>query len=382
MAHTETKPEATNETADFTLEKFRRHLNANFFEREDEIECILTALIAGEHVLLLGPPGTAKSALVNAVSQALGGTLFKLLMTTFTTPDEVVGPISLKGIEHDMYRRVTSGYLPEADVAFLDEIFKANSPILNALLTALNERQFDNGGQRQKIPLQVCIGASNELPQDESLRALYDRFMLRCWVTGLKSGDSFRSLLASGGVGADAYLDPALPGAIEYMRGNRCNVDIEPVINSICNIRDALAAEADIEVSDRRWVKALSLVQAQAVMDGRLVADAMDLMILQHALWDDPEDAAKVRRIISSNLDRNMTKALKLRDAAMESYNQINFDDESSFLHNGGTANSILKRAIEEVQKMDQSPQIQTVLQELQAAQKILATKIQQSLNF
>jgi MoxR-like ATPase len=136
-------------------------------------------VLAGEHVLLLGPPGTAKSALVRAIAQAFGGTYFERLLTKFSTPEELFGPISLKALEQDRYQRVTAGKLPEAEFAFVDEVFKANSAILNSLLTAMNERLFHNDGAPTQMPLVALFGASNELPEGKELEALFDRFLLR-----------------------------------------------------------------------------------------------------------------------------------------------------------------------------------------------------------
>ena len=168
-------------------------LNGVFLERKSEVTALIVATMAGEHALLLGPPGTGKSALTQAFSEAFGGTYFQRLVSKFTVPEELFGPFSLAGLENDRYERKVAGYLPTAEVAFLDEVFKANSAVLNSLLTILNEREFDNGTNRISCPLKVCIGASNEMPNNDegdSLDALYDRFTMRRWVSPLKSRSS------------------------------------------------------------------------------------------------------------------------------------------------------------------------------------------------
>ena len=165
-----------------------RDLNSVLFERDEAIRCALVALLTRQHIVLLGPPGTAKSMLVtelaNRISPATGGGLrsFVWLMTRFTTPEELFGPISVQGMKKDEYRRILTNKLPEAELVFLDEVFKANSAVLNALLTILNERQFDNGPARLAVPLISLFGASNEMPQGEDLAALWDRFALRVMV--------------------------------------------------------------------------------------------------------------------------------------------------------------------------------------------------------
>ena len=155
-------------------------LEHGLLQRDVAVRALLLGLLAGEHVLLMGPPGTAKSALARRLHQLLPGSRwFERLLTRFSVPEELFGPLSLQALEHDRYERLTEGYLPQADVVFLDEVFKANSAILNTLLGVLNERRFDNGTLRQPVPLRCLIGASNEVPRDDSLQAFFDRFLLR-----------------------------------------------------------------------------------------------------------------------------------------------------------------------------------------------------------
>ena len=170
-------------------------MNNGLLERNEQVKLLLLAALAGEHVLLLGPPGTAKSELAKRLRGAfVEANYFERLLTRFSVPEELFGPLSIQALEQDSYKRLTSGYLPEASVAFIDEIFKGNSAILNSLLTLLNERQFDNGNRRYQVPLISVVAASNELPDGEELSALYDRFMLRSFVKPV-TDQAFEELL-------------------------------------------------------------------------------------------------------------------------------------------------------------------------------------------
>src|ERR671913_1378176 len=180
------------------LKKIRDELRQTFLERADLIDGALAALLSSHHLLIIGPPGTAKSMLADELCRRIeGGNYFQWLLTRFTTPEEIFGAVSLKALEQDDYRRVTSYKLPEAQIAFLDEIFKANSSILNSILTLLNERLFHNGKAVTRVPLLTLFGASNELPEEDELTALYDRFLLRFVVGYIAEDFRFLRMLES-----------------------------------------------------------------------------------------------------------------------------------------------------------------------------------------
>ena len=183
------------------LEEIRQALNSKFFERENEVEGILVALLSRQHMLMIGPAGTAKSALSVELAKIVQGTeYFQWLLTRFSTPEEVFGPLSLKDLEQGVYKRNTATKMPEANLVFLDEIFKANSAILNSLLTLINERLFYNNGTPVKVPLMSVIGASNEYPEEgEGLEALFDRFLLRFELDYIADETNFVSMMKGTG---------------------------------------------------------------------------------------------------------------------------------------------------------------------------------------
>lgn len=294
----------------------RDSLATAFYERKDEATCIALALLAREHVLLLGPPGTGKSAITQAAAKAIGGAYFERLMTAFTVPEELFGPYSIQGLQEDRYERKVDGYLPTATVGFLDEIFKAGSPILNALLTILNERDFDSGSTRMHCPLEICIGASNELPA-EGLDALADRFVLRRWVQPIKDRDARRALLATRGEPAVAVR--LTPEDLAEARAAAAAVQVpDAVTEALLDLHDALGTELGMYVSDRRLRKMVKLVRAHAALCGRAVAQLDDLLVLTDAIWQKPEERPAVHALVCRTVAPALAEALKVLDAATE----------------------------------------------------------------
>jgi MoxR-like ATPase len=278
------------------LARIREELNRMFLERADLIDGALVALLSRSHVLLIGPPGTAKSMLAEELCTRIeGASYFQWLLTRFSTPEEIFGAVSLKGLEEDDYRRVTAHKLPEAHIAFLDEIFKANSSILNALLTIINERIFHNGRERVPVPLITMFGASNELPDEEELTALYDRFMLRFMADYIT--EDFRFIKMLEGAQPASRTTLTFVELEEMVAAARGVTMPGALLGEIAELRHALARE-QIVVSDRRWKNSLAVMRAHAALMGRGESSEDDLMFLAHVLWKDPEERPKVNEAL------------------------------------------------------------------------------------
>ncbi len=271
------------------LHALMAQMQRGLLERDVAVRLVLLAALAGEHVLLIGPPGTAKSELARRLQHAFADArYFERLLTRFSVPEELFGPLSLKALELDRYERLTDGYLPTASVAFLDEVFKANSAILNALLTLLNEREFDNGTGRVGTPLISVIGATNDVPGDEALQAFYDRFLLR--VPVMNVGDaSFDALLnLTDDRGGDAAL-PLSRDALAALRAAGDGVSMNDAVRGQLHALRALVLAQRMQVSDRRWRQLVQLLRLEAASQHRREVQMLDMWLVPYAIAAQPE---------------------------------------------------------------------------------------------
>jgi MoxR-like ATPase len=245
-------------------------------ERETLVELIVLAAVAQEHLLVIGPPGTAKSAAVHRVAETIGGRYFEYLLGRFTEPNEIFGPVDLRKLKEGVVETEITGMLPEAEIAFLDEIFQGSTAILNTLLGLLNEREFRRGHTRIQCPLRVCVGASNALPEDESLAAFADRFLVRIFVEPI--ADPMLEQLLEGGwkLSGTPVQRKATMGDVDKLALAVRRLDMSPVRNALAHALRILRT-AGVALSDRRAVKAQFLIAAAAVLGGRTAPTEADL---------------------------------------------------------------------------------------------------------
>ncbi len=273
-----------------------------FVGKDEVIDLLGACLVAGEHLFILGPPGTAKSALVHDLGRRLDGRTFDYLLTRFTEPNELFGPFDIRRLREGELLTNTEGMLPEASLVFLDELLNANSAILNSLLMVLNERVFRRGKETVELPLLMAVGASNRLPEDDALSALFDRFLLRVHCENV-ADERLRDVLEAGWkLESRAGVDGPRVDVTTIRELQRCvsAVDLAGVLDDYTDLVRRLRA-AGIAVSDRRAVKLQRLVAASAVLCGRATASASDFWVLQY-IWDREEQEEVLRSIVQDAL--------------------------------------------------------------------------------
>lgn len=325
------------------LERFQRLLrdmNRGIYEKETEISLSLLAALAGESVILLGPPGVAKSMVARQLKTAFrDARSFEYLMSRFSTPDEIFGPVSIQKLKSsDTYERAVEGYLPTADVVFLDEIWKAGPAIQNTLLTVINEKIFRNGNREMRLPLKLLVAASNELPaKGEGLEALWDRFVIRIESRPIRQEKNFREMLLevkseAGGQCAETE-GSARSNAItaeEYAEWSKAIDRIgvkEEVLDAISAIRKSLSAvnvdeaaeRRHVYVSDRRWKNIMRQLRTSAFMQDRAEVAVCDLLPIYHCLWQEPEERDAIRALVIKALFApHADKLVEMKNALAE----------------------------------------------------------------
>ncbi|MGX1494707.1 AAA family ATPase [Streptomyces tendae] len=315
-----------------TAEKLRTivsELSERFYERDDVVRTLVVTLLAGQHSLMLGPPGTAKSELArDLTSRVEGASYWEILLSKFTSPTRMFGPIDVGALARGEYRQVYEGRATTAHVAFMDEIFKCSTAALNETLGYLNERIYhpENGGEPIRCPLIGAITASNELPDADDSAAVYDRLLVRIEVGYLTDPSNFAALVRSAVRAPAPASTPTTIHLSELQEAVTTTVPAvevpDAMVDAICTLRAALRRK-ELIASDRRWRQAVGLLQASAYLDGRTEVTETDLSILTHVLWNSPAERPVVEREVLHLVNPDAKEALDLADALDELETQL-----------------------------------------------------------
>lgn len=303
------------------LDEQKARLQAYFKERDEIIETMFISILAKQHVCMVGPPGTAKSYLITSFCKGFGFNVFQYQLSKFTTPEEILGPYSLKSLKEGKYERIKDGKLQRCDVAYLDEVFNGNSSILNKMNEIMNERMCEG----ESIPLESIFSGTNFIPEDPVLVAFWDRFLFRHIVDRINEYSSFKKMLSQGLYSDDPKLAVS-KSDLELLQEKVDHISVSLVIDKIVKIRHELQEEG-IYPSDRRFVWAITALKAMALLNKRDEVSDDDLFILRSVLWDEKKDIASVEQIIAKTVAPALARLKEMLTQANELYKDVKSAD-------------------------------------------------------
>lgn len=349
----------SNTNADIAVKKLRSigsELDNEFSERTEVIDNMLITIVSGSNMLMLGEPGTGKSLLTRELcSRIENGTYFEYMLNKTSDPSEILGPFSVKEMEHDHFTRNTSGKLPEANIAFIDEVYKSNAPVLNSLLKIMNEHIFDNDGKQQHIPLISLFAASNEGPEDDSLKALHDRFLVRMNLEYIHDASSKKKMfnnyiIRRSGQNINQSNTTISIDEIKMLQNKAARTPLPGnVVNKLVSLIGSINKNQNIVISDRRANECIKILQASAVINGRNTVGVSDFNALKYVLWEKQEDIGPIYNEILKIVNPYDNQFTKLKTDFAEIKNNITSatDDKSrkkAFFQYQSSMNSIVTK--------------------------------------
>jgi MoxR-like ATPase len=301
------------------FEELKNYLHTNFVELDHAIRAILLGLTAKAHVFLLGPPGTAKSHLAEVLCDSLELKAFRFLFTDETKHKDIFGIQSIQALKEDKDVLITEGKLPVAEMAYLDEIWKANASVVNMLLWALRDGKFTNGGQTVKMPLVFAIACSNELPEDSTRRAIYDRLLIREEVKDIEMAENFRKVLERSDIPPPKVPTEEIEKLWKSADGVKVSNDVK---EALTELREKIHDQG-VRSSNRRWFDSVKVLRASAALEGRPETELQDLESLSSILWHQPEERVTVRQAILNITDPGLAKVFEYLDSAREEFEKV-----------------------------------------------------------
>lgn len=350
------------------LQKLIDDMNEVIFEREEVITGCAVAVLAQKHCFLIGPPGTAKTHVINTFCRATGLKFFDELGTKYTTPEEIFGPYRISELKKDNMERNTEGYMPDADVVFIDEIFKASSSILTSTLRITDEtRSFRNGARGfERTPLMSLFSASNELPEDPAeLGALWDRLHIRFVVDSIQDENNFVQMLTGSGNPVESDLTPE---DVKKMQSEVPKVKFDTATAAaLSKLRNKLASEGH-RISDRRWRECVPILKAYAYVLGHDEVSVEHFSFLKHVLWDEPDQRSAVGSTITNFAAPSLREAFRLYDAAKAAYDQVK--DSTEMVEIGQVIKQLQDVETEKLPALKSHPRIDEMIDEIATIRK------------